>query len=45
MDPGCGMGRLSDVVSRHASTTVIGFDMSMAVEAASRILVHGLTCT
>jgi len=34
LDAGCGMGRFSDVVSRHASTTVIGFDMSMAVEAA-----------
>jgi SAM-dependent methyltransferase len=35
LEAGCGMGRFVDIVSRERST-VIGFDLSMAVEAAHR---------
>ncbi len=35
LDVGCGMGRFSDVVSRWGGT-VVGIDLSLAVEAAQR---------
>lgn len=34
LDAGCGMGRFSDVVSREDTATAVGFDLSLAVEAA-----------
>jgi len=34
LEAGCGMGRFLEVVSRSARTTVIGFDLSLAVESA-----------
>jgi len=34
LEAGCGMGRFLDVVSRERSATVIGFDLSLAVESA-----------
>lgn len=34
LEAGCGMGRFIDVISKYPETTVIGFDLSLAVEAA-----------
>jgi SAM-dependent methyltransferase len=34
LEAGCGMGRFLDVVSRARSATVVGFDLSLAVESA-----------
>lgn len=34
LEAGCGMGRFLDVVSDAPTSTVIGFDLSLAVEAA-----------
>jgi len=34
LEAGCGMGRFLDVVSRNTRTTVVGFDLSLAVESA-----------
>jgi len=36
LEAGCGMGRFVDIISRETSATVIGFDLSLAVEAAYR---------
>jgi len=36
LDAGCGMGRFLDIISRQSTATVIGFDLSAAVEAAQR---------
>ncbi len=36
LEAGCGMGRFVEVISRDPTTTVIGFDLSLAVEAAQR---------
>ncbi len=37
LDAGCGMGRLTEIVSRKA-TTVVGVDLSLAVESAYKNL-------
>ena len=34
LEAGCGMGRFLDVVSRAPKSTVVGFDLSLAVDAA-----------
>ena len=34
LEAGCGMGRFLDVVSREPKATVVGFDLSLAVESA-----------
>ena len=34
LDAGCGMGRFSEVVSRETKATVVGFDLSSAVDSA-----------
>jgi len=34
LEAGCGMGRFLDIVSRNPHTKVIGFDLSLAVDAA-----------
>jgi SAM-dependent methyltransferase len=34
LEAGCGMGRFLDVVSEEPSATVVGFDLSLAVESA-----------
>ena len=34
LEAGCGMGRFLDVVSRSPRATIVGFDLSLAVEAA-----------
>jgi len=36
LEAGCGMGRFIEVVSRQPTAIVIGFDLSLAVEAAYR---------
>ena len=38
LDVGCGMGRFADVVARWGARTVIGMDLSRAVEAAAENL-------
>jgi len=38
LEAGCGMGRFLDIVSRQTSSMVVGFDLSLAVEAAFRNL-------
>ncbi len=34
LEAGCGMGRFLDVLSREPSATIVGFDLSLAVESA-----------
>ena len=34
LEAGCGMGRFLDIVAQHTSFPVVGFDLSLAVEAA-----------
>jgi SAM-dependent methyltransferase len=34
LEAGCGMGRFVDIISRETSATVIGFDLSLAADAA-----------
>lgn len=34
LEAGCGMGRFLEIVSRNPTATVVGFDLSLAVEAA-----------
>ena len=34
LEAGCGMGRFLEVVSRERSATIVGFDLSLAVESA-----------
>jgi len=34
LEAGCGMGRFLDVISHTRNTTLVGFDLSMSVEAA-----------
>lgn len=34
LEAGCGMGRFLDIVAKHTSSPVVGFDLSLAVEAA-----------
>ena len=36
MEAGCGMGRFLDVLSHAPNATLVGFDLSMSVEAAYR---------
>ena len=36
LEAGCGMGRFLELVSRRSNATVVGFDLSLAVEAANR---------
>jgi SAM-dependent methyltransferase len=38
LDVGCGMGRFSDVVARWGAETIVGMDLSRAVEAAAENL-------
>jgi SAM-dependent methyltransferase len=38
LDVGCGMGRFADVVARWGAETVVGMDLSRAVEAAAENL-------
>ena len=38
LDVGCGMGRFADVVARWGASTVVGMDLSRAVESAAENL-------
>ena len=40
LDVGCGMGRFADVVARWGASTVVGMDLSRAVESAAENLAH-----
>ena len=40
LEAGCGMGRFLDIVSEAPRSTVVGFDLSLSVEAASENLAR-----
>ncbi len=40
LEAGCGMGRFLHLLSKQRETTIVGFDLSLAVEAAYRNVGH-----